>query len=86
MAGAGNVLAGVREARERGEARCTIAEPVLLEIEGARTGMRRAKPGDMVVVCADDSAAVYREAMAFDRGPRPSRAIGAPGEFAVPEG
>ena len=46
--------------------------------------MRRAQPGDLVVICADDSAAVYRAAMAFDRGP--GVAITAPGELTVPEG
>ncbi len=83
---AGRVLEGIREAQAAGRARCTRAEQVLLEIEAARAGMGRARPGDLVVVCADDAAAVYRQAMAFDRGPRPSLSIMAPGESAIPEG
>ncbi|MEJ7752875.1 MAG: cyanophycin synthetase [Candidatus Limnocylindrales bacterium] len=81
-----NVLSGVREAQSAGEARAVEAEPVLLEIEAARVGMRRAKPGDMVVVCADDAAAVYREAMSFDRGPLQASAFTYPGETWIPEG
>ena len=46
--------------------------------------MRRAHPGDLVVICADDSTQVYRAAMAFDRGT--GIAITAPGELSVPEG
>jgi cyanophycin synthetase len=83
---AANVLLGVREAQEAGQARAVRAEPVLLEIEAARVGMRAAKLGDVVVVCADDAAAVYREAMSFDRGPRQSSAFTYPGESSVPEG
>jgi hypothetical protein len=48
--------------------------------------MREARPGDLVVVCADDAAAVYREAMALNRAGLGGIAIAAPGEFAVPEG
>jgi hypothetical protein len=29
-----------------------------------KTALRRANPGDLVVMCVDDSIAVYREAMA----------------------
>jgi cyanophycin synthetase len=81
---AANVLEGVRAAQASGEARCRRAEAVLDELDAARMGMRRAGPGDLVVVCADDSTAVYREAMVVDRGG--DVAIGHPGEFAVPEG
>ncbi|MET0773305.1 MAG: cyanophycin synthetase, partial [Candidatus Limnocylindrales bacterium] len=80
---AGIVLEGVRAARSAG-ARCQRAEAVLQELEAAERGLRRAQPGDLVVICADDSAAVYRAAMAYDRGP--GVAITAPGELAVPEG
>ncbi|MET0772776.1 MAG: cyanophycin synthetase [Candidatus Limnocylindrales bacterium] len=80
---AGIVLEGVRAARTAG-ARCQRAEAVLQELQAAERGLRRAQPGDLVVVCADDSAAVYRAAMAYDRGP--GVAITAPGELTVPEG
>jgi cyanophycin synthetase len=79
------VLEGVRAAQSNG-ARCAKAEAVLLELDAARTGMREARPGDLVVVCADDAAAVYREAMALNRAGLGGIAIAAPGEFAVPEG
>jgi cyanophycin synthetase len=82
---AANVLAGVREAQEQGSARTNRAEPVLNELEAAKVGIRRAKDGDIVVVCADDSAAVYREVIAYGRGEHVP-AIADPGEFAVPEG
>jgi cyanophycin synthetase len=80
---AANVLAGVREAQGRG-ARCRRAQAILDETEAARTAIRRAHAGDLVVICADDATSVYREAMAFDRGP--GIAIGDPGEFAIPFG
>jgi cyanophycin synthetase len=82
---AANVLQGVQSAMQSG-ARCQRAEPVLDELEAARFGMRRAHPGDLVVICADDASAVYREAMALDRGPAAGRAIADPGELEVPEG
>jgi cyanophycin synthetase len=80
-----NVLAGIREAQAQG-ARAQKAEAVLEELEAARAGMRRAQQGDLVVICADDSTAVYREATAMDRGGGAGRAIADPGEFFVPEG
>jgi cyanophycin synthetase len=80
---AGLVLEGVEQARAAG-ARCRSAEQVLVEIEAARAGIERATPGDLVVICADDAAAVYRSAVAFDRGPR--IAIDDPGALYVPQG
>jgi cyanophycin synthetase len=80
---AGIVLEGIRAARADG-ARCRRAEAVLHELEAAQHGLRRAQPGDLVVVCADDSAAVYRAVMAYDRGA--GVAITAPGELNIPEG
>jgi cyanophycin synthetase len=81
---AANVVAGVHDAQAAG-ARCAHVEAVLNELQAARTAIGDAKPGDLVVICADDSAAVYREAMELSRSPLHSRAIGAPGEFAVPD-
>jgi len=80
---AANVLEGVRRARAEG-ARCNRAVAILDELEAAEAGMRRAHPGDLVVICADDSTQVYRAAMAFDRGA--GIAITAPDELFVPEG
>ncbi|HET7676869.1 MAG TPA: cyanophycin synthetase [Candidatus Limnocylindrales bacterium] len=82
---AANVLAGVDEARAAG-ARCAGSRAVLDELEAARAGMAEARPGDLVVICADDAAAVYREAMSLSRGSHAGMAIAAPGEMAVPEG
>ncbi|MEO7117610.1 MAG: cyanophycin synthetase [Candidatus Limnocylindrales bacterium] len=82
---AANVLAGVRDAQTAGKTRAVIAEGVLQELDAAREGIRRAKPGDVVVICADDSSAIYREVTAFGRG-KHSPAIADPGEFEVPEG
>jgi cyanophycin synthetase len=82
---AANVLAGVEAGRAKG-GRVQRAAAVLNELEAARAGLAEAKPGDLVVICADDAAAVYREAMARNRGPRAPTAIAAPGELEVPEG
>jgi cyanophycin synthetase len=80
---AANVLEGIRAARAAG-ARCSRAGAVLDELEAARVGLRRAHGGDLLVICADDAAAVYAAAMEHDRGA--GIAIGDPGEFAVPIG
>jgi cyanophycin synthetase len=80
---AANVLEGVRRAQAAG-ARCRRAVAVLDELEAARAVLRRAHPGDLLVICADDATQVYREAMAHDRGA--GVAIAGPGEFDVPEG
>ena len=58
------VADGVRVARERGSARTSRIDKILDELSAAKTALRRANPGDLVVMCVDDSIAVYREAMA----------------------
>jgi cyanophycin synthetase len=78
------VTEGIQAAQKAGAARCRSIEQVLVEIEAARAGIERAQTGDLVVICADDATAVYREAMAFDRGP--GIAIDDPGESFVPVG
>jgi cyanophycin synthetase len=78
-----HVLAGVRAAQAKG-ARCARAGGVLDELEAARAGLRRALRGDMLVICADDAAAVYAAAMQHERGP--GVAISGPGEYDAPEG
>ncbi|HSH21387.1 MAG TPA: cyanophycin synthetase, partial [Candidatus Caenarcaniphilales bacterium] len=80
-----NVLGGVRQAQSEG-ARCREVDTVLEELAAVRVGMERAKAGDLVVMCVDDAAAVYRETMAAGRAGRRGVAIAAPGEFAVEEG
>jgi cyanophycin synthetase len=83
---AANVLAGIEGARHKGHARTEVASAILEELEAARTALREARPGDLVVICADDAAAVHGEAMALNRAPRRATAIVAPGEMSVPEG
>jgi cyanophycin synthetase len=82
---AANVRDGVDRARRDG-ARCQTVEIVPIELEAARAGLRAGRTGDLVIICADDTAAVYREAMALDRAPGSGTAIAYPGEYAVPEG
>ncbi len=83
---AANVLAGVASAQKHGKARTEVAEPVFDELDAARRALAEARAGDLIVVCADDAAGVYQEAMALNRAPRRATAIVAPGEMAVPEG
>jgi cyanophycin synthetase len=80
-----NVLAGVRQAQSEG-ARCAEALAVTEELAAVRAGMQRARPGDLVMMCVDDAAAVYRETMAAGGSGRRGVAIAAPGEFMVEEG
>ena len=80
-----NVLDGVAMAQAEG-ARCKQAEAVLQELEAARAAIGQARQGDLVMMCVDDAAAVYREVTAVGRVGRRGIAIGAPGEFAVEEG
>ena len=48
--------------------------------------LRRANPGDLVVMCVDDSIAVYREAMASAGHRDGQTAFADPGELEAPEG
>ena len=51
-----------------------------------KTVLRRANPGDLVVMCVDDSIAVYREAMASAGQRAGATAFADPGELEAPEG
>ncbi len=82
---ASNVADGVRTARANG-ARTTRAEKILEEMTAARTALRRANPGDLVVMCVDDAIGVYREAMAAAGSARGQTAFADPGELEAPEG
>ena len=80
------VLRGVRAAQSAG-ARCARAEAVTDELQAAAAGIAEAAPGDLVMLCVDDAAAVYRQVMEVARhGPRDGVAIAAPGELNVEEG
>jgi len=81
---AANVLSGIKKGQREG-ARTTTAEAILDELGAARTALSLAKPGDLVVMCVDDAAAVYREAIAA-RKARGGVAIADPGELEAEEG
>jgi cyanophycin synthetase len=76
---------GINRAQASG-ARCTVVEVVHDEQDATVAGMALAKPGDLVMLCADDTAAVYRRVMAEAHSRPLGSAIAAPGEFAVEEG
>jgi hypothetical protein len=61
-------------------------EKVLEEAAAVRTALRRAAPGDLVVVCADDAVGVYREAMALAGRTAGATAFADPGELEAPLG
>ncbi len=83
---AANVVEGVRGARADGRARAGRAEKILEELTAVRTALRRASPGDLIVMCVDDAVAVYREAMAAAGSARGATAFADPGELVAPEG
>ncbi len=83
---AGNVVAGIKGARAGGAARTVRAEKILDEMTAVRTALRRAAPGDLLVMCVDDAVGVYREAMSASRGPAGPTAFTDPGELEAPEG
>jgi cyanophycin synthetase len=83
---AANVVAGTRTAQADGSGRATKVEQILDEMGAVRLALRRAAPGDLVVMCVDDAVGVYREAMAAARGRGEAMAFADPGELEVPEG
>jgi cyanophycin synthetase len=83
---ADNVVTGIRTARGEGAARATRIQKVLVELSAARSALRRATPGDLVVVCVDDAVAVYREAVSMASPDRRREAFTDPGELDAPEG
>jgi cyanophycin synthetase len=82
---AANVVAGAKAARTEG-ARAAKAETILDEMAAVRSALRRAVPGDLVVMCVDDAIGVYRETMALAGAPRGATAFADPGELEAPEG
>ena len=54
--------------RADGTGRTTKVDEVLEEMAAVRLALRRAAPGDFIVMCVDDAVGVYREAMAAGRG------------------
>jgi cyanophycin synthetase len=83
------VADGVRRAREDGSGRTGRVEKILDEMTAVRSALRRANPGDIVVMCVDDSIGVYREAMASAGQRAGGTAFADPGELEAleaPEG
>ena len=81
-----NVAAGVKAAKDEGRGRTTKVEKVLDEASAVRAALRRAAPGDLVVVCADDAVGVYREAMTLAGRDAGGTAFADPGELEAPDG
>ncbi|HET9436184.1 MAG TPA: cyanophycin synthetase [Candidatus Limnocylindrales bacterium] len=79
------VLAGIRAARSNG-ARTTRADKMLDEMTAVRSALRRATPGDLLVMCVDDAIGVYKEAMAVAGQGLGTTAFADPGELEAPEG
>ena len=67
-ASAANVANGIHAKMASREARTTRVDKILDEPSAVHRALRQAVPGDLVVVCADDTAGVYREAMALGHG------------------
>ena len=85
-ASAANVAGGVRAARLDGTGRATRVEKILDEASAVKAALRRASPGDLVVVCADDAVGVYREAMTLAGRAAGATAFADPGELEAPLG
>jgi cyanophycin synthetase len=83
---AANVVKGIRATRGTLGSRASHLETILDEGAAVKAAMRRASPGDLVVVCADDPTGVYREAMALAGRADGSTAFADPGELEAPAG
>jgi cyanophycin synthetase len=83
---AAHVMEGIRKAKADGSGRTTKSGMILEENPAVRTALRRARPGDLLVMCVDDAIGVYREAMATGKGEQHDVAFADPGELEVPEG
>ena len=83
---AANVANGARADKSEGKGRAVKVEKILEESAAVRAALRRAMPGDLVVVCADDAVGVYREAMTLAGRAQGGTAFADPGELEAPEG
>jgi len=81
-----NVVEGVRRARADGTGRAVRVEKILTELTAARAALRRANPGDLLVMCVDDPVSVYRETMATAGHGAGTTAFADPGEMEAPQG
>jgi cyanophycin synthetase len=78
---AANVVEGIKAGRAVAGGRAGHVEMILDEAAAVHAAMRRALPGDLVVVCADDAVNVYREAMALAGRAQGGIAFADPGEL-----
>ncbi len=80
---AANVAAGIRDAQADPERQTRVSkvEKIFDEPTAVRLALRRASPGDLVVFCADDSVAVYRDSMALAGQGGGGTAFADPGEM-----
>jgi len=84
---AAHVAEGVRQAMHHDGARAGHMEIVLDEMEAARKALDRSRPGDLVVLCVDDAAAVWRELEARRTRAHPlAQRAGGDGELAAEPG
>ena len=83
---AANVVEGIRAGRAAAGGRASHVELILDEAAAVHAALRRALPGDLVVVCADDAVNVYREAMALGGRAQGGMAFADPGELEAPLG
>jgi len=81
-----NVAGGAKAAQKDGTGRVHKIEKILEEESAVRLALRRASPGDLIVVCADDAVNVYREAMALAGRAQGGTAFADPGELEAPLG
>ena len=75
---------GIEKGMAEAGARCTTVKIVLDEQDAALDGMHDAKTGDLVMLCSDDIAAVYRRVLA-DAREHGVLAIADPGEMGMDE-
>lgn len=83
---AAHVVAGVHRARAAGGSRANRLHRILDEPAAVRAALRRAKPGDLVVMCVDDAIGVYRQTMEVAGHDDGATAFADPGELEAPEG
>ena len=83
---AARVVEGIRGEGGSDSTRTTRVDTILDEMTAVRRALRRANPGDLVVMCVDDAIGVYREAMAAAGHARGTTAFADPGELEAPEG
>ena len=75
------IAEGVRTAMDAG-ARCKQVEIVLNELESTRFAIGHSNPGDLVVICVDQHAAVMHELESYGKQAQPGSRAEVDGDFA----